>query len=100
MGTALAQQLVRTGTEVLLIEKNRARAQEIGAQLRGVTVVGDGTDLNLLTEEHVADYDLFVAASRDDEVNLMSSLLAKRGFTRTLSLYTDRTIKNLQATWC
>ena len=72
VGTALAQQLASDGVDVLIIEKNRARAYEIGADLQKVTVVcGDGTDLNLLQEERVKDYDLFVAASREDEVNLM-----------------------------
>ena len=88
VGTALAQQLAAEGVDVLIIEKDRARAYEIGADLDKVTVVcGDGTDLNLLQEERVNDYDLFVAASREDEVNLMASLLAKRaGSERTLSI--------------
>jgi len=88
VGTALAQQLATEGVDVLIIEKDRARAYEIGADLEKVTVVcGDGTDLNLLQEERVNDYDLFVAASREDEVNLMASLLAKRaGSERTLSI--------------
>ena len=88
VGTALAQRLIAENAEVLIIEQDRSRAEEIGVALHGATVItGDGTDLNLLMEERVGEYDLFVAASREDEVNLMSALLAKRaGAKRTLSI--------------
>lgn len=38
---------------------------------------GDGTDLDLLEEEKLGEADVFVAASKRDEVNLMSGLVAR-----------------------
>ena len=37
---------------------------------------GDGTDASLLEEEQIGDYDLLVALTHEDEVNLMAALLA------------------------
>ena len=79
VGLALARNLSRTEVGVLIIEKNRDRAQYLAAELPRATVLhGDGTNLRLLEEERIGQYDLFCALSHEDEVNLMSGLLAKR----------------------
>lgn len=88
VGKALARPLVRDGARVTIIEVDRARAEALAAELGGVTVVhGDGTNLDLLMEEEIGRSDLFVAVSREDEVNLMACLLATRtGVDRTVAL--------------
>ncbi len=88
VGETIARQLSRTNIDVLLIEKNRTRAEKLAISLPRTTVIhGDGTDLNLLEEEQVGTHDLFCALTQDEEVNLMSGLLAKRtGVNRTLCL--------------
>lgn len=88
VGTALARSLSETDVEIMLIERNMARAQELAAELERVTVVhGDGTDIHLLEEEQVDSYELFASVTNDDEVNLMAGLLAKRiGAERALTL--------------
>jgi len=88
VGSALARNLSATEVDVLLIERDVQKAHDLAVELPRVTVVnGDGTDLALLTEEDVGGYDLFVSVTRDDEVNLMAGLLAKRlGAGRAISL--------------
>ncbi len=88
VGEALARMLEETDIEVMVIEVSADRAQRLAEHLPRVTVVnGDGTDVTLLTEEKVANYDLFVAVTDEDEVNLMAGLLAKRvGVHRTVAL--------------
>lgn len=85
IGEAVARELTDDGAQVLLFERDRARAEELAEDLPRCTVVhGDGTDLALLREEDVASYDLFVAVTPEDEVNLMAALLAQRlGVPRT-----------------
>ncbi len=39
---------------------------------------GSASDRDLLLEENIADADIFLALTNDDEANIMSSLLAKR----------------------
>ena len=88
IGEALARELVKIGAVVRLLERDADRATELGGLLAGVTVlVGDGTDMELLTDEGLTECDLFVAVTRADEANLMACLLAKRaGAQRTCSL--------------
>ena len=88
VGLALARLLVQSDVEVMLLEKNRDRAERLAIELPDVTVLhGDGTDSHLLEEEQVGSFDLFAAVTKDDEVNLMAGLLAKRaGVQRAVSL--------------
>ena len=88
VGKTLAVLAAEGGADVMVIERNPERAQDLAAALPNITVVaGDGTDLHLLREEEVWRYDLFVSASHEDEVNLMAALLAKRaGAERTVAL--------------
>lgn len=87
-GEMVARSLAEEGTDVLIIESNRERAEQLSAKLDGVTVLhGDGTDTRLLQEEEVGTYDLFAAVTFDDELNLMAALLAQRlGATRTAAM--------------
>jgi trk system potassium uptake protein TrkA len=87
-GEMVARQLAEEGTEVLLIESQRDRAEELSAALPDVAVLhGDGTDTRLLEEEEVGTYDLFAAVTADDELNLMAALLAQRlGTQRTAAI--------------
>jgi len=79
IGESLARMLANTPLEVMLIEYDAERANRLGAILPTTTVVhGDGTDMELLTEEKVGNYGLFVAVTNEDEVNLMAGLLARR----------------------
>jgi len=79
IGAAVARYLSEDGAQIQLIERNAERALSVAEALPRITVLnGDGTDLNLLTQERSTDVDLFVATSHDDEVNLMACLLAKR----------------------
>ncbi|MDH5492502.1 MAG: Trk system potassium transporter TrkA, partial [Myxococcales bacterium] len=88
VGYALARDLTAQNAQVLLIEQSLARAEKLSAELDGITVVhGDGTDRALLEEEEVGTYDLFIAVTNLDEVNLMASLIAQRiGVSRTAAL--------------
>src|SRR5690606_1281558 len=85
VGATLAAELVRQDARVLVIERERESAEKLGADLIGVDVIhGDGTDQALLEEEEVGTFDFFVATTKQDEINLMASLLAKRvGVPRT-----------------
>jgi trk system potassium uptake protein TrkA len=79
VGRSLAIELLRTGSDVMVIEHDRAAATDLAGCLDGATVVhGDGTNLELLIEEHIERFDMFAAVTHEDEVNLMACLLAKR----------------------
>ena len=78
IGLYLARTLEREGLDVVLIDRDRDECQRLARQLhRTVILNADGTDVHLLEEEGVESVDVFIAVSKEDEVNLMASLLAK-----------------------
>jgi trk system potassium uptake protein TrkA len=88
IGTSLARNLTADGIRVSIIERDYARARYLSETLSGVDIEhGDGTDAHLLEELGVSTCDVFVAVSHEDELNLMTSLLAKEmGARRCISL--------------
>jgi trk system potassium uptake protein len=64
---------------VKVIEIDPERCRHLSEHLsRTVVLHGDATDRELLLEENIEHSDAFCALTNDDEVNIMSSLLAKR----------------------
>ena len=82
---------------VRVIEHNKRRCELLAARLGGALVLnGDTTDEELLADENIAEMDLFVAVTNDDENNIMSSLLAKRmGAGRVVALINRRAYVDL-----
>ncbi|MBN2801793.1 MAG: Trk system potassium transporter TrkA [Deltaproteobacteria bacterium] len=68
-----------SNVNVKLIEENEALAGELAESFARVLVLqGSATDENLLVEENIKDCDIFVAALKDEEANVMAALNAKR----------------------
>jgi trk system potassium uptake protein TrkA len=88
IGFAVARSLERQRINVRIIEWNPKVCEYLSESLSEATIInGDGTDLELLEEEKIGDADVFVAASKRDEVNLMTGLLAKKlGVKKTIAL--------------
>jgi trk system potassium uptake protein TrkA len=64
---------------VKVIEQDKARCEALADTLERAVVLNiDATDQERLREENVEQCDAFCALTNDDEVNIMSSLLAKR----------------------
>lgn len=69
--------------QVKIIEHNKKACERLASELKHTLVLnGDGTDENLLESEHVGEVDVYCALTNDDENNIMSALLAKRGGAR------------------
>ena len=64
---------------VKLIEHSPERAQRLSEILDGTVVLqGDAADEDLLREEGIDQTDVFCAVTNDDQVNILSGMLAKR----------------------
>ncbi len=74
----LAEKLLSRGINVKLIEKDKARCEELCVALPKATIInGDGTDRSVLEEEGIENAESFVALTNIDEENIMLSLYAK-----------------------
>ena len=80
VGTYIAQDLKNAGHEVLLLEENPDLVARQRDNLDVHWYVGDACEPNNLHAAGVADADVMVAATGDDEDNLVVSLLAKQEF--------------------
>lgn len=78
-GRYLASMLDRQKVQVKIIDKDRERCRLAAEHFNGsgLAICGDGTDIDLLSEEGVGDADVVVCLTEDDKLNLMLALLAK-----------------------
>jgi trk/ktr system potassium uptake protein len=77
-GSALAEALEQTKTNVKVIEKDPQKCTALSEKLKKTIVLhGDGTDKELLQEENIGGVDFMVAVTGDEENNVLMSLLAK-----------------------
>lgn len=65
---------------VKLIDHNRPRCARLSEKVKSKTIIvnGSATDKELLLEANIENTDVFCALTNDDEVNVMSSMLAKQ----------------------
>jgi len=81
IGRHVAADLVSRGHEVTLIEQDRATVDDLRADVPEVHVMlGDGCEPWVLEDAELAQADVVVAATGDDEDNLVTALLAKQEF--------------------
>jgi len=87
IGLRLAKSLEKQSIYTKLIERSPERCQEIVEQMNKVLVIqGDGSDQSLLFEENIADMDVVVTLTNDEETNILVSLLAKKmGARKTIT---------------
>lgn len=65
--------------DIKIIEKDPERCKFLSGSLgRSLILQGDCADQKLLLEENIEDMDVFVAVTNNEELNIMSSLLARK----------------------
>lgn len=78
VGLYIAQRLSREGHDVVVVDRIADRLRDADERLDVHTVLGSGSDPAVLERAEISKADMLVAVSNDDEVNLVSSLLAKQ----------------------
>lgn len=77
VGTHVAKLLSRDGNDVTVVEADSARCAEIERLLDASIIHGNATDVDLMRSIGARNTDLLVAATSNDEVNLVVSLIAR-----------------------
>jgi trk system potassium uptake protein TrkA len=80
VGTSIASDLRDAGHDVLIIEQDPDLVARLRPTLDVTWFEGDACEVNNLLRAGLADADVVVAATGDDEDNLVVSLLAKQEF--------------------
>ena len=78
LGRTLAEQLTQEDHEITMIDKNASRVQYVVDRLDIMGIHGNGATVPVLEEAGVSDADLVIAATAEDELNLLACLIAKR----------------------
>ncbi len=93
IGVYVAQGLEkRHRAKVKLIERSKARAERAADDLgRTVVLLGSGLDEAILKEASVEETETVVTVTNDDEVNILTSLMARKlGAKRTITLVNEQ----------
>lgn len=95
IGVQLARLLEQSKRDVVLVEKDEAKAKWAGERLqRTLVVLGDATDRHVLTQENVDTFDAFVGCNKIEEYNVLAAILAKRmGVTFTVAVINQPELK-------
>ncbi|OBJ71322.1 potassium transporter TrkA [Mycobacterium sp. 1274756.6] len=79
VGRSIARELVDSGHEVCLIERNPDHV-DVDALPAAQWEFGDACELSLLEAVHLEEFDVVIAATGDDKANVVLALLAKTEF--------------------
>ena len=88
VGYSLCKALLDEGHEVLIIERDPARCEQINEDIGAVCLRGDGAETSTLADAGTARADMVVATTNEDEDNLVVCQVAKHKFSvpRTIAL--------------
>ncbi|MDO4623301.1 MAG: Trk system potassium transporter TrkA [Eubacteriales bacterium] len=97
----LTEILLRMGIDVKIVEQSHKRCMELNEIFPDATIVcGDGSDREILREEHIENMDALVACTGIDEVNAILSLygqnkVKKKVITKLNHIEFNEVIDNL-----
>lgn len=80
VGSELAKLLTNEGHDVVVIDKNQSSFDRLGESFNGVTLLGNGFDLQLLRQAGIDKADALCAVTNGDNTNLISAQVAKKIF--------------------
>jgi trk system potassium uptake protein TrkA len=80
VGSQLAKLLSNEGHNVVVIDNNPASFDRLGGTFNGLTMVGNGFDLELLKQVGIEKADCLCAVTNGDNTNLISAQVAKKIF--------------------
>ena len=80
VGYYLTKELIQSGHEVVLMEKDRGRASQIAEEIGSVVIAHDGCEGKYLAEAGANRADVVAAVTGEDEDNLVICQMAKHHF--------------------
>jgi trk system potassium uptake protein TrkA len=80
MGTQLAIDLEARGEQVIMIDPDRFKLEELSKSFKGQLVMGLGIDREVLKRGCIEKTKVFIAVSRDINTNIMAAQVAKNIF--------------------
>lgn len=91
IGSMLATDLSNEGNDVVIIDQDRLKLDDLGSGFNGLRSIGVEYDNDVLLEAGIDKADVFYAMTPNDNVNLVASQIAKKvfGVKRVISRVND-----------
>lgn len=80
LGSGIATMLSAKGKDVVIIDEDKQSFRKLGVEYSGYTIEADGTDIEILKKAEIEKARLVIAATDNDNVNLMVAEIAKEIF--------------------
>lgn len=80
LGASIANELSNKGKDVTIIDINKDNFRKLSRSFEGLTLEGNGTDIEVLKEAQIVSSDVVLAVSNNDNVNIMVAQIAKKVF--------------------
>ncbi len=81
LGAHLANLLSQSGHRVVVIDRDKESFSNLSSEaFSGFKVEGDASEPETLRQAKIGQADLLIAATREDNVNIMVALVAKKSF--------------------
>jgi trk system potassium uptake protein TrkA len=80
LGSHLANRLSRTGHSVVVIDKDGGAFDQLTAEFGGFHIEGNATEFAVLKQAKIDKADVVIAATHDDNLNMMVAQIAKKLF--------------------
>jgi trk system potassium uptake protein TrkA len=77
-GASLALKLADEGHDIVVIDKDKTSFSKLGMAFNGLTIIGVGIDEDILKKAGIEKADAVIAATRDDNTNIMIAEIAKK----------------------
>ncbi len=78
VGMYLAKMLNRKDHDIIVIDEDLDKLNELSASLDVMVVPGSASSIEILQKADIANADLYIAVTKIQEVNIISSILAKK----------------------
>ena len=80
LGAGIADTLYDEGEDVVVVDKDKDSFRKLSSSFGGLSVEGNGMDLDILDSVELIRADTLIAVTDNDNVNIMISQLAKEVF--------------------
>lgn len=77
LGASLANTLSDMGSNVLILDRDRDAFRKLSPTFGGLTLVGDGTDLDTLQEADIDKASSVVVVTNNDNTNILTAQIAR-----------------------
>ena len=80
LGASIAGKLSDSKKDVMILDNDKTSFRKLPNSYGGMTIVGNGTDIEKLIQANIKDAVTFIAVTNNDCVNICAAQIAKRAF--------------------